>query len=438
VAKAREVRIARVTSRSFEANATGEYARLHRSGRRGPLRSMVLALLSASAPLSTSVLLACGELPECPPGTDFDDCRVTSAPNGSPPRGTGGSPSVGAAGAGGSSTPVAAAGTSSELPAVNEGDNLDMPDPPGMDTETPPPMVDTCLNDPAKTQPGVCGCGIPDDNFDGDGAPDCIDDCPDNAGRTLPSGPCGCSTLTDTAACTGLRDALRNLYTFDGTGAQITDAVGGMNGTVLDDDGVTATAALATLQLNGRLSLDGVGSYVDLPDGLVSSLTNATFEVWLSWRGGAFWSRIFDFGSTDAGGANGETYLFLTPSNSATSVLRVAYSVAGGGAAETVVDGTAALPMTGAAAGGALEHVAVVVDAAQDQLKLYSNGVELGTVPFTGDLGALTDVNNWLGRSNYLADPPLFAALIEFRIYDQALSAAQIGTSFQAGPGALN
>jgi hypothetical protein len=324
------------------------------------------------------------------------------------------------------------------MPAVVGRDDSSLPDPPGGNAAPDPPvtMVDNCPSDPAKTQPGVCGCDIPDDNFDGDGALDCIDDCPDNAARTLPMGPCGCSALTDTAACTALRNGLRNLYTFDGVGVTVTDSLGGMNGTVLDDDGATSMVDLGKLQANGRLNLDGFGSYVDLPDGLVSSLTNATFEVWLTWRGGAFWSRIFDFGNND-GGALGQTYLFLTPSNSESATLRVAYSVAGGGAAETVIDGPAALPI-GGASGGALEHLAVVVDAAQSALRLYSNGVELGAVAFAGNLAALSDINNWLGRSNYSADPPLFASMIEFRIYDQALTATQIGTSFQAGPGALN
>jgi hypothetical protein len=296
-------------------------------------------------------------------------------------------------------------------------------------------MVDSCPNDPAKNQPGVCGCGVPDDNFDADGALDCLDDCPDNAAKTLPSGPCGCSDLADTTSCTQLRDALRNLYTFDATGVTISDSVGGMNGTLLDDDGATPAADLARLQVNGRLNLDGSGAFVDLPDGLISSLANATFEVWMAWRGGAAWSRIFDFGN-NPGGA-GQTYLFLTPSNDQTATLRVAYSVAGPGAAETLVDGPAALPIA-AAAGGTLEHVAVVVDDTQGTLRLYSNGSELGAVPLANGLAELDDVNNWLGRSNFSADPALSGSLIEFRIYDQALSAAQLRASFQAGPGTLN
>lgn len=37
---------------------------------------------------------------------------------------------------------------------------------------------DDCPNDPAKVEPGVCGCGTADTDTDGDGIPDCIDSCP--------------------------------------------------------------------------------------------------------------------------------------------------------------------------------------------------------------------------------------------------------------------
>ena len=37
------------------------------------------------------------------------------------------------------------------------------------------------MDDPLKSDPGVCGCGEPDTDSDKDGIPDCIDDCPDDA-----------------------------------------------------------------------------------------------------------------------------------------------------------------------------------------------------------------------------------------------------------------
>ena len=63
---------------------------------------------------------------------------------------------------------------------------------------------------------------------------------------------------------------------------------------------------------------EGSMQYVDLPNHLVSSLTNATFEAWLTWHGGKVWQRVFDFGTSSEGegaGGNGVSYLFLTVSS---------------------------------------------------------------------------------------------------------------------------
>jgi hypothetical protein len=38
--------------------------------------------------------------------------------------------------------------------------------------------TDRCPDDPYKTQPGICGCGVADTDTDIDGKPDCIDNCP--------------------------------------------------------------------------------------------------------------------------------------------------------------------------------------------------------------------------------------------------------------------
>lgn len=54
-----------------------------------------------------------------------------------------------------------------------------------------PVNQDQCTSDPYKTSPGICGCGVPDIDSDGDGTPDCIDKCPVDPLKSAP-GICGC------------------------------------------------------------------------------------------------------------------------------------------------------------------------------------------------------------------------------------------------------
>ena len=59
------------------------------------------------------------------------------------------------------------------------------------DGDAAPDYMDGCPDDPAKTAPGVCGCGVADTDTDGDGTPDCSDRCPHDPYKTRP-GSCGC------------------------------------------------------------------------------------------------------------------------------------------------------------------------------------------------------------------------------------------------------
>lgn len=40
---------------------------------------------------------------------------------------------------------------------------------------------DACANDPEKTEPGACGCGVADNDSDEDGVLDCADNCPSDS-----------------------------------------------------------------------------------------------------------------------------------------------------------------------------------------------------------------------------------------------------------------
>ena len=86
--------------------------------------------------------------------------------------------------------------------------------------------------------------------------------------------------------------SLVHRYAFDGTGTLISDSIGTAHGKLIATDA-------SALDGNGTLELKGGLSYVDLPNGLISPLTNTTLMAWFSWpQGGAAFQRIFDFGET--------------------------------------------------------------------------------------------------------------------------------------------
>ncbi len=259
-----------------------------------------------------------------------------------------------------------------------------------------PDVADDCPNDPKKLAPGECGCGVPE-------AP----------GATH-------------ADCHTLKGLLAHRYDFEGSGTAVNDRIG-------TDHGVVARGStLSKLDGKGVVLLGGgdVGAYVDLPNGMISSLTNATFEAWITWGGGTDWQRIFDFGDSTAtipedNQLDGKTYLFLTPKSGYGTAL-LGYSLAGV-SQEMAVKAPAALAQT-------MTHVVGVADDTGNLLTLYIDGAKAAEQPWTATLGQINDVNVWLGRSQYRNDSELNAVYHEFRIYKAALTAPQIASSYIAGP----
>jgi hypothetical protein len=217
-------------------------------------------------------------------------------------------------------------------------------------------------------------------------------------------------------------------YSFSGTDTTAMDSIGTAHGTIIG-----GTQAAGVVTLSGGTS----DQYVDLPAGIVSVLSSATFEAWVTWTGGtANWQRVFDFGAnTEAAGnqGTGTSYLFFTPRAQAGTAAnctgpanfpRVAMTP-DGPTMESCVMGAAAFP-TGSA------HIAVSVGAT---LGLYINGAPIGTsiTPSTS-LSSIADTHNWLGRSQFSPDGEFAGTISEFRIYNTARSSAQISASYAAGP----
>jgi hypothetical protein len=153
-------------------------------------------------------------------------------------------------------------------------------------------------------------------------------------------------------------------------------------------------------------------------------------EAWITWGGGTGWQRIFDFGDSTAATpennqANGKTYLFLTP-KSGSGTLLLGYSLTG---VPDEINAEASGPLA-----QTLKQVVAVADDSANLLSVYVDGVKVASQAWTGTLSGINDVNAWLGRSQYVNDSELNAVYHEFRMYNAALTAAQITAMYNAGP----
>lgn len=298
-----------------------------------------------------------------------------------------------------------------------------------------PQVVDAVVLEPdagAGSGAGAAStCAAPSRDTDQDSVPDCEDACPRNPEKIEP-GRCGCELpdedRPEIASCVTQVDSLVHRYTFGGSGQTVRDSRGASDGVLLGSGAPLDGSGAVTLSRN-----EGE-AYVDLPNGLLSSLDSVTLEVWFTFFGGRGWERIFDFGDNNAGiegqpGQSGLTYLFLTPllPDEERPFVRVAYKCEG--IQEGQLDATRGVPV------GALTHLAVTFDRETTALSLYFDGeLEAEKLDDGIDLSKIRDVNNWLGRSNFIADWSLSATIDEFRMYSRALTPNEIRTSFRAGP----
>jgi hypothetical protein len=269
-----------------------------------------------------------------------------------------------------------------------------------------------------------------------------------DAGKTGPppalrngadAGPAG-SPAPLSAAQVALHAALVHRYRFDPE-APLLDSVGGANAVSV---GATFSAGAAVL------AGTETGPYIDLPNGLLAGLHNASFEIWVIWdvddptKSTSEWQRIFDLGRnpTSVEGQlcvrDAATALYLTPRTNGVSppgTLQLKCETCG----ETAIQAPS-LPV-----GVQVQLVAVVNDDA-NLLSLYREGRLLASQPFPGSISTITDCsarpapcdwNNWLGRSQHAEDPPFQGRILDFRVYSAALDAPLIQASFAAGPDAV-
>lgn len=218
---------------------------------------------------------------------------------------------------------------------------------------------------------------------------------------------------------------LRNRYSFEGNGDVAVDSVSGAHGEVMG----------TTLDGSGVVTMDGEARrYVDLPNGIISSLTSVSIVTWMTWTGGAAYQRIFDFGVSSDGeglGSAGRSYLALMPMTGFEDQAKP------GVGAEIKAPGFDTVTLaSNEDMKGRFAQVALVLDGGA-RASLYLDGALLATDATAITPADIDDRNDWIGQSQYETDPFFHGNVDELRIYDVSLSACQIHALWVRGPQSL-
>jgi hypothetical protein len=158
---------------------------------------------------------------------------------------------------------------------------------------------------------------------------------------------------------------------------------------------------------NSAIMFNGSNSFMQLPANIVNH-QQISIATWINWKGVSSWQRIFDFG-------NGEDeYLFLTPR---ASTLNMRLAIKQNGVEQTL---NTTMPTLN-------KWTHVVVTIGETSVKIYMDGVltaESGTI--TNRPMAFKPVLNYIGRSQFSADPTFNGSIDDFRVYNYELSASEV------------
>jgi alpha-N-arabinofuranosidase len=213
----------------------------------------------------------------------------------------------------------------------------------------------------------------------------------------------GYGTLTTTLSIVADQQAW---YKMDSTsGTTVVDSSGrNENGTIMGSTSWTSG-------VSGN-ALDFTGGNASLPNNIMSGLTNFTISTWVDVTSLVSWERIFDFGSGTS------KYMFLTPDNGATNTIRFSITT-GGSNAEQQLTGPAIAANT-------WTNIAVTLSGSIGTLYVDGTAVATNTSMSLNPSSLGNTNHDYLGKSQFSGDPALSGLIDDVRIYNRALSAAQV------------
>ena len=249
--------------------------------------------------------------------------------------------------------------------------------------------------------------------------------------------------------------ALVNRWSFNqsagaaGSGLVINDSLAGLPLTVR---GLGATLDGSRIVLPGTTTSGNpnstISAYLDLPNGIVSSKSSITVEIWAAPITVRNWQSLFEFGRMDIAGdglgapgewtGNGNTGPVGAQGSDLLGCafnqnlnLNSQYQV-------VMINGgfQSAISSTLATVAGQTYHYVITVqgNGATCSTAWYRNGQQVGTGSTPFALSAIEDVNCWLGRAQWATNSTSNAAYDELRIYNHAFTPAEAAASYTVGP----
>ncbi len=247
-------------------------------------------------------------------------------------------------------------------------------------------------------------------------------------------------------------------------GTTLTDSVSSAVATVRGEYITPASFDGAALRLpgtsDGNHSLGFMSAYLDLPNGIISSKTNLTVEIWATPHSVTAYDRLFDFGRSDQSHGPGAEPGELAEINgqgqipgnrNADDTLYYSFGIGNdenGQRLEAMINDTANPGLYHDAAqatnlGTRYHYVFTFEDSVGafgsdgGRVSWYRDGTLIHTADVDFHLSEMEDVNNWLGRSQWTTDWNADASYDEVRIWDHALTPAEISANLAAGPDSL-
>lgn len=207
-------------------------------------------------------------------------------------------------------------------------------------------------------------------------------------------------------------------YGFDENGGNIVrDSSGhGYHGTYV------RTPAFGTGVDGGSFKMSGGSStsdspYVKIPGGVLKDVNSVTVSTYVKWKGGDNFQWLFGLGP------DSDKYLFATPSNGGGKLFSAITKATWSGEKQ-MIGGSQLTP-------GEWKHLTVTLDGATQTAVLYVDGAEAArvngvTVKPSELYDAAKDASGYIGKSLYAPDPYFAGEVDDFRIYNRALTPAEV------------